>query len=472
MDTFFKTMVRLALGACVLLAGAGCTAFSLRGQQAWRSLTNHRYPSEAAGTPAFEDGLDLYTQSRAHQDTAALILENGDEAYPAMLDLIASARERISLETYIIENDDTTDRFFDALRDAARRGVTVRVLVDAAGFKRGMVAHLRDLREDGIETRVFNPFLLSWTVIRGNNRDHRKILVVDGKHAVLGGINLSDDQLGDGVSGWRDTSLLVSGPVALDAERVFAETWEQGGRAWLGRNLPVICLNPLKRAVDAPFLPLRDQLFDTRPFVPTALSPPPGYEAEEQPPVPYQSHTASVRVVASSPDRANSPIYDLTILAIHGARERIDVACAYFVPPNALRHALAAAARRGVRIRLLLPGVTDVRFVREFGMRFYGELLEAGIEIHEWPYPILHSKTMAVDGKWLMVGSANMDGRSYFLNYEAVLAASDETLARIAHSRFEEDLTKAKPLTLAEWQTRPASQRAFETLTIPFAGQY
>ncbi|MCC8191325.1 MAG: phosphatidylserine/phosphatidylglycerophosphate/cardiolipin synthase family protein [Planctomycetes bacterium] len=460
----------LAVCLCGCLWACGCTAFPTRSQQVWRSAIDYAYPDDPAGSAAFEVNLDTLTGSRTHAGTGARLLQNGDEAYPAMLALIAGATTRICLETYIVEADETTDTFFAALRDAAGRGVDVRILVDAAGYRRGLVAHLAEFTEAGVQARVFNPFLFSWTVLRGNNRDHRKILVVDGCHAVLGGINLSDLQAGDGISGWRDTALLVSGPVAADAEQVFAETWEQAGRGFVGKTLPVPALNPVKRMVDAPLTPIRDALLNH-----TAFQPPAACDSCSHAKVdagPYQTETAVVRVVRSSPDHRRSPTYDLAILGVLAARERVDIACAYFVPPLGLRRALLRAAERGVRVRLLLPGVTDVTWVREIGMRYYGELLAAGVEIHEWPYPILHTKTMAVDGIWLTVGSANMDSRSYFLNYEACLAVTDPALAEAAHRQFDEDLRHAHQLTPADWLGRGARQRWRERLLLPLAGQY
>ena len=448
------------IAAALLACAAGCTAFPTKTQQVWRSLTDHDYPSEPVGSPGFEAALDRYTGSAALPVSDPLLLQNGDEAYPAMLALIGGARRSISLETYIIESDATTDTFFAALKDAAARGVRVRVLVDAAGFHRGLVAHLDELSSSGVEARVFNPFFLSWTIVRGNNRDHRKILVADGEHAVLGGINLSDEQTGDGVSGWRDTALKISGPGAAEAERVFNQTWLQGGRGWVGKSLPVASLNPVKKALDAPFMPDGE---DDGCIEAAAPCSPDRARADGMP---------SVRVVASAPDMANSPLYDLAILGVSGARERIDVACAYFVPPLGLRRALLAAAGRGVSVRLLLPGVTDVRMVREMGMRFYGQLLDAGVEIYEWPHPILHAKTMVVDGRWLVVGSANMDSRSYFLNYEASLVLSDPSVAGQAHAQFERDMESAHRVTREEWRARGVRQRFLEKALIPLAGQY
>ena len=462
---------RVAILVCLvlsILASAGCTTFPMRSQQVWRSFSDYSYPTEEVGTPAFEAALDRMTGSRARPEHSARLLQNGDEAYPAMLELINSAKSRISLETYIVDKDATTDRFFTALKEAAARGVEVRVLVDAAGFRRGMVAQLDELSRHGVQARVFNPFFFSWTVIRGNNRDHRKILVVDGCHAILGGINISDEQAGNGVSGWRDTSLLVSGSAALDAEMVFAETWEQGGRGLVGKSLPLACLNPLKRLIDKPILGIRDASSSRGRFRPESCR----ERGETAPAFEYQCSGATARVVASAPDRRNSATYDLAIVGINGARERLDMSYAYFVPPLSVRRAILRAAERGVRVRLLLPGVTDVRWVREIGMKFYGELLRAGVEIHEWPHPILHAKTMAVDGKWLTVGSANMDGRSYFLNYEANLAVTDAALAEEAHRRFEEDLQSASRLTLEEWEARDMRQRLREVFLTPLAGQY
>ncbi len=448
----------LSLG--LALAGLGCTAFPMKSQQVWRSFVDYDYPSAPVGSPEFEAALDRYTGSVARPVEKARLLQNGDEAYPAMLDMIEGARESISFETYIIENDETTDTFFAALKAAAARGVRVRVLVDAAGFHRSFIAHLDELSVAGVEARIFNPFFASWTVIRGNNRDHRKILAVDGRHAILGGINLSDIQKGDGISGWRDTALYVAGTAARDAERVFNQTWRQGGRGWVGKTLPMVCLNPLKQALEAPFVD--DTAHGNRREAEAALATVP----------PSADGKPTVRVIASTPDARNSATYDMAILGVRGARERLDIAVAYFVPPLGLRRALLDAAAQGVRVRLLLPGVTDVRMVREMGMRFYGELLAAGIEIYEWPYPILHAKTMVADGRWLVVGSANMDSRSYFLNYEACLALNDPKLAELAHEQFERDLEHATRVTPESWQSRSMGQKILEPLLIPAAGQY
>lgn len=467
---FFRRVGAAVLLVCLAVMAAGCTTLPLRGRQILRAAGGCEAPSLPVGSPAFGAALDAATDAPAHPDSAAKLLQNGDEVYPVMLRLIASAQKRISMETYIAGKDQITDRFFQALRDAARRGVEVRLTVDAAGFDRGIIADLREVETPNLQARIFNPFFMSWTIIRGNNRNHRKILVVDGQYAVMGGLNLAATQEGDGVSGWRDTALLATGPVAADAERIFAETWEQAGRGWLGKTLPLSCLNPVKRLIDAPLLRFGEVFLDRVPFVPPAYEPPdgPGVFPDEF----YDTRAASVRAIGSSPEAWASRTHDAIVLGIQGARERIDAAYAYFVPPREVRLALMAAARRGVAVRLLLPGVADVPGVREIGMRRYGELLDAGVEIYEWPYPILHAKTMAVDGQWLVVGSANMDGRSYFLNYESMFAATDARLAEAAHSQFARDLAKASRLTPEAWRRRGFRQRLLEMLLAPMAGQF
>jgi len=184
------------------------------------------------------------------------------------------------------------------------------------------------------------------------------------------------------------------------------------------------------------------------------------------------SKNASVRVVASRPDSWNSPTYDLAILGLYAARSNVDVTSAYFVPPLGLERALVAAARRGVKVRLLLPGPTDVRWVRELGLRVQGRLLRAGVEIYEWPHPILHGKVMAVDGVWSVVGSANFDSRSFFLDYEACLAMDDPAVAQRLHRDFEADLLHARRYGLEDWKRRGARQKWREIWLRPLAGQF
>jgi cardiolipin synthase len=383
------------------------------------------------------------------------LLTNGDETFPAMLAAIDNAKKCISLDMYKIRMDRVGTQFYRALIRAAQRGVRVRFIYDAYGSRKVTYNDFSELIDAGGEVCVFNPVL--WlTFLRVNNRNHQKILVVDGHIAFLGGLNLAEEYDGDGKNGWRDTAIMIEGPAARDAERIFNESWLQGGIGFIGKDLPVVGINHLKQPFDSPLVRLLD--------LEGELCLPDRY--------PAIGGTSQVRIVSSDPHSLSSTIVDQYLLAINAARTRVDITCAYFVPPLVLRRALVHAAKRGVRVRLILSGVTDFAPVRTVSGGYYGRLLKNGVEIYEWGASVLHAKTMVVDGVWSSIGSANFDGRALFLSYEANAAAIDRPLAVALQEQFERDLQHCQRITLQEWQKRPFTRRVFEILLSPFAGQF
>jgi cardiolipin synthase len=441
---------RLPVLALLLAGLCGCTWFSPRPRNIFRTVFRVSPSASRPGAADFRAVMDKVTATAATSSNRVRLLTNGEEAFPAMLAAIEAARERISCEIYIIRLDAVGRRFRRALTAAARRGVTVRFLYDAIGSRGVEPQDFAELRAAGGEVRAFNP-LHGWTVLRLNNRNHRKILVVDGRLAVMGGLNFAEEYDGDGVDGWRDTALLVEGPAALAAERIFARSWLQGGTGFLGRDLPVVGLSPVKRTLEAPFA----RLFGAEAPLRVAGRVPP-----------ERTGTARVRAVWSAPDRTASTILDMYVLAINSARRRVWITNGYFVPPILLSRALVGAARRGVDVRLLLQGPTDEPTVRAASLRHYGRLLEEGVRIWEWPHPILHAKTMVVDDVWATVGSANLDGRALYLNYEANFAVESAALAAALARQFSADLAAAREVTLADWARRPPGQRAKEVLLL------
>jgi len=447
--------------AGVALAACGCTAISLRPENAVRTAF-HLSPSAAAvDAAAFGPAMDRLTDSQATPGNAVCLLTNGAQGFPSMLAAIDAAQHRIRCESYILRADATGTRFVEALTRAASRGVAVRLLVDGVGSRSLTHEDLGLLIAQGAQVRIFNP-LSHWTVIRANNRNHRKILVVDGRVAFLGGLNLAQEYDGDGRQGWRDTHLRIEGPAALDAERVFAQSWQQGGTGFLGKDLPVVGVNPLKRTLDRPL-----QTLLSRPpvWTPPASADRAAAPVGASPPVP-------VRIVSSAPDRTASHVLDMYLLAINAAQERVWIANGYFVPPRILLRALCHAARRGVDVRLLLQGETDEPTVRTLSIGFYGKLLGSGVRIYEWPHSVLHAKTMVVDGAWCTIGSANLDGRALFLNYEANAALLDRGLGRAMEEQFVRDLAASRPVCLDDWQARPLPQKFREALLAPVRGQF
>lgn len=439
----------------LLVASHGCTFFTPRPKNMLRTVLYTAPRADSVQDQKFSSTMDRVTGTRATGDNRVQLLTNGDETFLAMLAAIENAEKCISLDMYKIRMDRVGTLFYRALIRAAQRGVRVRFIYDAYGSRKVTYNDFAELIEAGGEVCVFNPVL--WlTFLRVNNRNHHKILVVDGRFAFLGGLNLAEEYDGDGQNGWRDTAIMIEGPAAHDAERILNESWLQGGMGFIGKDLPVVGIHHLKRPIDSPLVRLLD--LDGESCLTDQY--------------PVAEGTAQVRIVSSDPHSLSSTIVDQYLLAINAARTRIDITCAYFVPPLVLRRALVNAAKRGVRVRLILQGVTDFSPVRTVSIGYYGRLLKHGVEIYEWDTSVLHAKTMVVDGIWSTIGSANLDGRALFLSYEANAAAIDRHLATALQEQFERDLQQCHRVTLEAWQERPLNQRIFEILLSPFAGQF
>jgi cardiolipin synthase len=349
------------------------------------------------------------------------ILVNGVEIFPPMLDAIRSARHRINFETYIYGTGEVAETFTTALADAARRGVRVRVIVDAVGAKDMAAAHRERLRDAGVDVAVFNP--LHWYSIEEvNYRTHRKILVVDGVEGFTGGAGVGDHWLGDADSRehWRDTHVRVRGPAVTHLEAAFYENWAETGHV-----------------SEADLL----------------LSPdPPGTGARSI-------------VLWSSPTGGSNAVKLLFLLSIAGARRTLDIASPYLVLDESTRYALLRARERGVRVRLLVEGdLTDAKPVKFASRADYDDLLSAGIELYEYQPTMMHVKATIVDGVWSVVGSTNFDNRSFELNDEINVAIDSRDVAARLTDDFDADLKRSHRLTVEEWRRRPLGDKAREEL--------
>jgi cardiolipin synthase A/B len=345
-------------------------------------------------------------------------LRNGDEVFPAMLDAIRQARQRISLESFIYEDGEVGDQFTRELVGASRRGVTVRVVLDAFG---STLSHeSRDqLQSAGVTFVWFNP-LRPWTIEETNYRTHRKILVADGEVAFTGGIGFADHWLGraDRPEHWRDTQFKVTGAAVRALESAFYENWLESG----GGSVP-------------------------------ALDP-----AEDEPP----GRARSV-VIWSNPTAGASNVKLLYLLSIAGARRTIDIESPYVILDESTRWSLDRARERGVRIRILTESdLTDARPVKYASRYDYQALLESGFEIYEFTPTMMHVKAMTIDGVWSVIGSANFDNRSFELNDELTVAVSDKTLAARLIADFEADAARSKKLDAESWRDRSVLQKSRE----------
>ncbi|KGF78694.1 cardiolipin synthase [Massilia sp. JS1662] len=350
-----------------------------------------------------------------------------------MREMMAAARlatSSINLETYIFDQDPVGNEFADLLIEKQRQGVAVNVMVDAVGALATPAAFFDRMRQAGIRVLIFNP--VNPAKARGkwelNNRNHRKLMVVDGKVAFTGGINISSTYAnsslfrsrqkpgkvdGDKV-GWRDTHVKIEGPAVAPLQWSFLDLWvkQEGG------ELP-----------QAEYFPTLTAAGDK-----------------------------IIRVLASDPDH-ESDIYKALVVAISEAKKSIHITSAYFVPDQQIVDALIAAAKRGVDVRLVLPGVSDHSLIRYAGQGFYDQLLAGGVRIFELQIAVLHAKTAVIDGAWSTIGSANIDRRSFIHNYELNVVVIDPAFGAAMESAFNEDLRDSKEVTLERWRHRPWSDR-------------
>ncbi len=330
------------------------------------------------------------------------LLIDGPDAYAAMLELIAGARGWIHFENYIIRSDDEGWRFAEALAAKARDGVRVRVLYDWLGSIATRRRYWRQLRDAGVEVRVFRP-PSPLDLVANLSRNHRKLVVADGTAAVMGGLCIGCEWTGiagDGRAAWRDTAMRIGGPAAASLEAAFAGTWQVAGGS----------IGP-----------------------------------DESVPDVAEAGDAEVRVICGEPGRERA--YRVIELLAAGSVERLWITDAYLVAPPRLFQALRDAAADGVDVRLLVPGSSDVPLVRNLTRIGYRDLLRAGVRIWEWDGPMLHAKTIVADNRWSRVGSSNLNPSSLLGNWELDVLVDDPTLADAMERQFRLDIARSREVT-------------------------
>ncbi|MEO8155489.1 MAG: cardiolipin synthase [Rhizobacter sp.] len=361
------------------------------------------------------------------------LLQDGPATYRAMFAAIEAARDHINMETYILDDDEVGNRFADELISKQKQGVQVNLMRDSVGTFGTPKAFFQRMADSGIKIVEFNPVNPArakngWEV---NQRDHRKLLIVDGRTAFLGGINISSVYSGGSFKSgtrakpessvaWRDTDLQLQGPVVAEFQKLFMAGWaDQKGEPLAAKN-----------------------------YFPTLQA----------------TGQQVVRAIGSSPDEPYSLIYATLLSAIASAETTVHLTNAYFVPDPQLLAALEAAAARGVQVKLILPSQTDSWLVFHAGRAYYDQLLRAGVKIYERRGVILHSKTALIDGVWSTVGSTNLDWRSFLHNHEvnAVVLGSD--FGKQVQTMFDKDLAESDEVTLEEWRHRSVDKRFKELL--------
>lgn len=387
-----------------------------------RARTTAAAPAEPAVTPP--PALRRYVAHlrRLRAGNHVRLLCGGREAYPAMLAAIAGARRQVHLESYILEDDRTGQRFADALIERARAGVAVRVIYDAVGGLGVDDDWLDALRAAGVAILEYHPIAPWRERFELSRRDHRKILVVDDELAFTGGLNVADDYapIDDGGGGWHDLHCELRGPVVLDLARLFRRTWiNEGG--------------------------------------PPFAAPP---RPEEAPPLPG----GALARILDNGGRRRRQIQHAHVRAIDAAQQVVLLENAYFLPDRPVRRALARAVRRGVDVQVVVPGRSDVRAVEYAGLYAYRGLVRAGVQVLRWQGPMLHSKAAVVDGAWTTIGSYNFDARSLFHNLEVVAEVIDPGFGAVALAQLRQDAARSAPFDEATWTTLPWWKQALAWL--------
>ncbi len=350
------------------------------------------------------------------------VLLNGDEIFPSMLAAIRGAQTSITFESYIYWSGSVGQEFAAALADRARAGVRVHVLLDWLGSSKLDQAQIELMKHAGVMVRRFHEPVW-YHLHRMNNRTHRKVLVVDGNVGYTGGVGIADAWTGNAQDPdhWRDTHFRVEGPVVAQMQAIFMDNW-------------VKVTGEVLHGVE--YFP--------------ALT---------------RAGEAAAQMFSSSPAGGSESMRLMYLLAITAAAKSIHLSSAYFVPDELTTKALVAAARRGVRISIVVPGEhMDAETVQRASRASWGELLEAGIEIHQYEPTMYHCKVMIVDGLWVSVGSTNFDSRSFALNDEANLNILDAAFASRQIEIFRQDVARSKAISLSDWRRRPIRDKVLDTL--------
>lgn len=364
------------------------------------------------GTGEFTKQLDQYVPGNK-----LTLLNRGEDVYRAMWEAIEAAKDTVHLETYIFRDDATGAEFARRLSAKARAGVRVRVIYDAIGSMDMDPDFVHKMRNSGVQFLEYHPIApwrprWSWWF-----RDHRKALIVDSRLAFTGGVNICDDHapLENGGGDWRDVHVRLEGPAAHELDRVFRALWFKETRRWF--------------QLDEPSKP---------------------------------AGASKVWVAANQEFIYRYRIRAAYLDALKAARSEVLIANGYFIPDIRTRLALASAARRGVAVKVLVPGLSDVQSAWYAGRYLYAYLLRRGVQLYEWNDSVLHAKCAVVDNQWATVGSYNMDHRSLLSNLEVNFNVLDPAFALELGNSLRSDMEKSRRITLEDWPGRPYRDKVLE----------
>jgi cardiolipin synthase len=398
-----------------------------------RVLSIHRIPDITLGEPTFFPTIEAHTDAPIVGGNQIELLLNGNETFPAMLRDIKGAKSTITFAQYLYEDGPIAYDLAQAFAERCRAGVEGNILLDSHGTR--TPAEIPNMMTTaGCHVQYFRrveapQVILPWKLLRYNYRNHRRILVIDGRIGFTGGYGISEAWMGDGrtENHWRETNARMEGPIVKYLQAAFTESWLETTGNLLGGG---------------------------------------GYFPRLEP-----RGNVPAQIVKSSPVGGSFQNYMLFLLSITSAKKSILITNPYFIPDDRMIEALIRAAARGVRILILVPGKIDHPITYKASRSNYGRMLQGGIEIFEYTAGLMHAKTMVVDGVWATIGSTNFDNRSFALNEELNLTVYDGRLAHRLQEIFEQDLKYSKKVSYEEWSARGLAERFFELFAFPLREQ-
>lgn len=399
--------------------------------------------------------VESVTDSPLTKGNKVILLSNGPATYAAMFKIIQNAKDHINLESYIIEDDETGRKFADLLLQKQAKGVQVHIIYDSMGSLNTPASFFQRLRDGGIQVVGFNPMNPlkageNWGL---THRDHRKILIVDGKFAIIGGINISKVYSSSPFKRkrnkktpihWRDTDIQIEGPAVAEFQKLFLDTWQkQKGPKLSERNyFPVLAPRNGISALTKSF--------------------PAGKTQETNSNALNEAGKALVRVIGSTPGETNRIPFIVYVSAISFAEHSIHMTNSYFIPDDQIVKALTDAAGRGVDVKIILPGVTDSKLALHAQRYYYSRLLKSRVKLYEHSTSLLHAKTAVVDKVWSTIGSTNMDFLSLLNNDEVNAVVLSHDFAVEMEKMFARDLANSRQILWDEWEKRPLLFRVRE----------
>jgi len=359
------------------------------------------------------------------------ILINGEEKFPEVIEILKAAKHHIHLEYYIYENDIIGNLIKDILIAKAKEGVKVRFIYDDFGSRNIRKKLVKELRMAGVEAYPFNRVRFPKFANRMNYRNHRKIIVVDGKIAFTGGINISDKYINEkqfkNKHYWRDTHIRIDGPAVMMLQHIFLCDWNFSSNQQIK---------------------IENELFNATPL---------------------ENKNVIIQIVSSGPDSPNSSIMLSLLKAITIARTEILITTPYFIPGGSIIDGLKLASLSGVSVKMLVPGISDSKIVNAAAHTYYDELMQSGIEIYLYKKGFIHAKTMVIDNLLSVIGSANMNHRSFNFDFEVNTNIYDAEISEQLRNLFYQDLQYADKIVYEEWKNKPVWIKMLERIARLFS---